>query len=83
MQTYTFVCLNARRASTVVDIAHLEAGDCRNHAEYLLARHASAERIEIWNEAELVDMVDRTGQSGARQDERETRPTPAATGYRG
>lgn len=78
MQTYTFVCLNARRASTVVDIAHLEAGDCRNHAEGLLAGHASAERIEIWNEAELVDVVDRAGPSAACEDERATHQTPAA-----
>lgn len=78
MQTYTFVCLNARRASTIVDIVQLEADKCRSHAEALLTRHASADRIEVWDEAELVEVIDRAEPASAYEGERLTLRSPTA-----
>ncbi|WP_343699579.1 hypothetical protein [Caulobacter sp.] len=59
MTVFTFICLTGSGATTVMDIQAMAATSCREHAQDLLRRHASAMVVEIWSDDVMVDRVER------------------------
>ncbi|CAN7482639.1 hypothetical protein [Caulobacter sp. LjRoot300] len=60
-QSFTFLCLADNEVATHVDIQALDADGLRAHALGLLREHASAARIEVWQNDDLVLTLPRDG----------------------
>lgn len=70
IETFSFICLAENEVATHVDIQALSKDGLRSHALGLLREHASAARIEVWQDDSLVLNLPRDG----------VRPYPPASG---
>ena len=59
MAVYTFVCLARKQVAGAIDIQDLPGGDYRQHALGLLREHASAAAVEVWQDDEMLETIDR------------------------
>jgi len=60
-ESFTFICLADNEVATHVDIQEMGADGLRAHALSLLREHASAARIEVWRNDDLVLTLPRDG----------------------
>jgi len=60
MAVYTFVCLAQNQVAGMVDIQDLPGDSYRPHALGLLREHASAAAVEVWQDDEVLETIDRT-----------------------
>jgi hypothetical protein len=58
MTVYTFFCQGADRAPSLVDLQDLPSEAYREHALSLLREHASAAAVEVWQEDNLLDIIE-------------------------